>query len=344
MKCRASAVFFVVFIAQLAWSQTALAAECYRSDECAGAAICVDLTCVEADQPLEACLGSEGCEDWGAVCHDGYCKPKGVSCSNPAGECTIGDGWGECSCGDGIGFGFSDAEPDPSDPNNEPPPTDQELYEECVDHVVSGCGEEAPDISDYCNDQELAACTSLLEKMQELDENCDLGGGDPDEGGGTSGGSTGEETTGSDGSSDPLLPPPPEEGPSFFELRECCEELDEPEMTGFAECLGAIEADDCEGAENCSDEFGFGEPGSAGSGGDDTYGEDEHDEAKDDNSDDGQDGDNATGEGEGAEEAAGSASDEGDSMASNAAGTGCSFVPQSSLSARSVFSLLASFF
>ena len=105
-------------------------AECYRSDECPGETVCVDSTCVAPEKSLESCAPKGICYgDAHALCHDGFCKPGGVSCSNPAGSCSVDLDWGECFCWNGDGSGWM---------SNDNPPyySDEELLEQCRETLV----------------------------------------------------------------------------------------------------------------------------------------------------------------------------------------------------------------
>lgn len=142
-------------------------AQCYRHEECPVDQLCLDQTCADPDEPLDACDTADDCPSGQhMLCDDGYCKKDGVYCQNPAGHCNYDNGWFTCGCEDGQGSDGWGTEEDP-------PPTDEELYAECIDTLVSLCGEEAPDINDECTPEQLEICESYYDWLNELLAACD---------------------------------------------------------------------------------------------------------------------------------------------------------------------------
>ena len=68
----------VCFAGVLGLQATAHAQECYRSTECAGNLVCMDLACIVPDAPQTNCNQESDCE-WPELCDQGTCKPDGVT-------------------------------------------------------------------------------------------------------------------------------------------------------------------------------------------------------------------------------------------------------------------------
>ncbi len=290
MKGMQTTSIMVAFIAVLCCALTsATAANCYHGDECPGEQLCVNLTCETASKPLATCQYPDGCDDWHAVCHDGYCKPGGVYCENESGYCIVGNGWDECCCESGDCSGSSSG--DDGGGNPPPPPSDEILFDECIGLILSSCDEESPDPSEFCSDDDLATCESLVRKMNELNDKCDSDDEDKPHETETETDSDPDSDDDDGQSSDPAaLPPPPDDpyAPNAWELVECCEELYDPDMAELIECVEGLEADDCEGLMECDEVFDSPPPDEGGSTGD---AKDEEDDETNTGSD-GQDEDN----------------------------------------------------
>jgi hypothetical protein len=139
--------------------------DCYRPVECDGEQSCIDLVCVDSEEPLTECEIEDGCTGSHMVCHDGYCKRDAVYCYNEAGHCYVGNGWIGRSCADGHSMEGEGEEVTPA-------PTNEELYQECLTSLVSGCGEEAPDITKECTEEQLSKCQGLYDKIVVLQAEC----------------------------------------------------------------------------------------------------------------------------------------------------------------------------
>jgi len=179
----------------------AASAQCFRHEECPDDQLCLELDCATSEEPLQSCENADECTGgvhW--LCDDGYCKKDGVYCQNPAGHCNNDNGWFTCGCEDGLGC-------DGSGPELDPPPTDEELYTECIDILVSSCGEEAPDIGDECTPEQLETCEDYFDWTDQLLLACDF---EP------------EETT-------------------YFQLKQCCNFLEE-EMEWFQDEIDCVVA------------------------------------------------------------------------------------------------------
>ncbi|MCP4600024.1 MAG: hypothetical protein GY847_05705 [Proteobacteria bacterium] len=278
MKTIEKTAVTALFVALLCYSQTASAAVCFRSDRCPGEQVCINTQCTSPDKPLTTCDTPDGCSEWNTICHDGFCKPDGVSCENPGGRCTVDDGWGECICKSGEGTGWSDG--DDGDSSNDPSPTDKELFEECSEVLNSDCDEEEPDVSEYCDEDGLAVCESFLEKIHDMDLNCDSGDDDETEETETDEGDADSDEDSGDSFTQAAHPPVGQDPyePNPWELSECCEELaEESEMEDFIDCIIPLESDDCEGLEECEEATD-----SSDSGDDDFDNEEDEDDASDD--------------------------------------------------------------
>ncbi len=120
------------------------------------------------------------------------------------------------------------------------------MYAECVESLISDCGEEEPeppDVSDYCDEKALADCTTAMEKFYEPELNCSF---DDD----TISVDTDMDTASGD---EDFAPPPDEVSP--WDIVDCCKDLDEPEMQDFVDCVIPLESDDCDGFEQCDEGF-----------------------------------------------------------------------------------------
>jgi hypothetical protein len=141
---------------------SAASAQCFRHEECPADQLCLEQTCSDPDEPLDTCGTADDCTGGlHLLCDDGYCKTDGVYCQNPAGHCNFDNGWFTCGCEDGMGY-------DGGGPEEDPPPTDEDLYAECVDILVMMCGEEAPDINDECTPEQLETCEEYFDWINQL--------------------------------------------------------------------------------------------------------------------------------------------------------------------------------
>jgi hypothetical protein len=186
--------------------------DCYRPVECDGEQSCIDLVCVDSEEPLTECEIEDGCEGSHMVCHDGYCKKDGVYCYNEAGRCYVENGWMSCGCADGIGIGGSEEEVTPA-------PTDEELYKECLTSLLTSCGEEAPDITEECTEEQLSKCQGLYDKVAVLHEEC------------------GEEV----------------EEVGFAQLKFCCRDVEDEEegLAQTMDCVENLSLSQCDQLEDC---------------------------------------------------------------------------------------------
>ncbi len=217
---------FTVFSLVLAVGTAAFAQDCYRHAECNGQDLCIENTCTVSEEPLDTCSGNGDCSGSHNLCDDGFCKMDGVYCQNPAGHAYEENMWGSCSCEDGLGSEWmGEEEPDPllSDP---------ELYDLCMEGLISQCGEEAPDINDECTGEQLDACTGYYDHVNALLVEC------------------GEEA----------------EEVSFWVLSHCCEDIDDgdEEFQQVYDCVMGLSLSECALLEDC---FDMGE-----SAGDDNFG------------------------------------------------------------------------
>ena len=249
-------------MASLLISQIGLA-DCFRSEECNGDEICVDRECVSSDGALKDCDG-DTCGD--GVCDDGFCKPDAVICENDWGRCEFGSNEGGCHCADGssIGMGWETA----GDGDIEPEPmSDPELYEMCVQSLVSGC-EAPPDIDEVClSEEDKQICTDLGARMEVIETNCD--GYFEEEGSSTVSMDTDDisysddkvpHKKGSDTMEDVDLSAPdaPVSEADWYAI-DCCESLTEygdpykAEIKKFMDCISELEDDDCGGVLACGE-------------------------------------------------------------------------------------------
>jgi len=228
---KASAVVSVLFASCFA-ATGASAQDCYRHAECDGQDLCIGNICTASEEPLETCEVEDDCPGNHPGCDDGFCKTEGVYCENPAGHCYSENTWSSCSCADGAG---SDGQGDPPDPLL----TDAELYEQCMEILVMDCGEDAPDISDECTEDQLESCTGYQDYLNGLYEACD------------------EET----------------EEWGFMQMAQCCEDMaeGEDEFMDTYDCVMNLDLAECEQLDDCwgdggeggSDELGDNEDGGA---------------------------------------------------------------------------------
>jgi hypothetical protein len=197
---------------------SAAGAQCYRHEECPDDQLCIEQACAEPDEPLDTCDNVDDCPASAHfLCDDGYCKKDGVYCQNPAGHCNVDNGWMSCGCEDGIGSDGDGGEEDP-------PPTDEELYTECVEILVAECGEDAPDINDECTPDQLETCEGYYDWLNQLHAECE------------------QET----------------EEVGFAQLAFCCHDLEDGEE-GFQDridCVMALALEDCADLEDCWDDGG----------------------------------------------------------------------------------------
>ena len=215
----------VAFVALGFDAQAQAGADCYLRLECPDDELCINTVCTAPEEPLDECSGNEACEDRDTTCDDGFCKRDGVYCENPAGRCYVESTRSSCGCEDGMGMDGISA------PGAEAPtPTDEELYAECQETLISGCGEEAPDISDECTDEQLSLCTDMFERLNALLQAC------------------GEE--------------PEELG--YRRLASCCRDVDDEDFQEVYGCITALESDDCEGFEACAPDATTGSGAPAG--------------------------------------------------------------------------------
>jgi hypothetical protein len=172
-----------IFFAALAAFTTQVAAEsCHLSTACDGEEICINQECAPPAGNLESCADDENCE-WGETCHDGYCKPGGVSCSTVAGSGHVRVSGGEINCMSGSGMGWEngmDCGSDGDTPNCTSPDindlTDMELeamYGKCVTDLADNCGTETPDPAEICSPEALQICTDWSAFVAEVDANCE---------------------------------------------------------------------------------------------------------------------------------------------------------------------------
>ena len=156
--------FFLMTTIIITLAGAANAQDCYRGADCDGQAVCADQTCMTPVEALPACESANDC-DFDEVCDEGYCKVRGVHCSNPAGQCYVDINWSRCICADGMGMVGIGEEP-------EDEKSDETLFDECLETVASSCGEEAPDIMDECTEAQYDTCTAYYDKLNALREAC----------------------------------------------------------------------------------------------------------------------------------------------------------------------------
>lgn len=140
---------------------------CVRDTDCEGAELCEGGVCAVSESPPASC--DAGCEPLFEVCDDGFCKPEGVVCENPAGRCwyegtsavdgVIDEGHTECECADGSASGGTHGY-NPDDPPA--PPPDEEQLVLCEQTLTSICGTEAPTLPDSCQGDILTECEALV--------------------------------------------------------------------------------------------------------------------------------------------------------------------------------------
>jgi hypothetical protein len=195
---------------------SAAGAQCYRHEECPADQLCIEQTCAEPDEPLDTCDTVDDCPASAHfLCDDGYCKKDGVYCQNPAGHCNVDNGWTSCGCEDGVGSAGEGGE-------EEPPPSDEELYADCVEILVAECGEDAPDINDECTPEQLETCEGYYDWLNQLRAACE------------------QET----------------EEVGFAQLAACCDDLEdgEEELQDRIDCVMALALEDCADLEYCWDD------------------------------------------------------------------------------------------
>jgi hypothetical protein len=173
---------FVLFAALAAFTTRVAAESCHLSTACSGEEICINQECALPPGNLESCAAGENCE-WEETCHDGYCKPIGVSCSNVAGSGHLRVSGGEINCMSGDGTGWENGmncNSDDDTVNCVPPDindlADMELeamYEKCVTDLVNNCGAETPDPEEICSPEALQICTDWSAFIAEVDANCE---------------------------------------------------------------------------------------------------------------------------------------------------------------------------
>ena len=173
---------FVLFAALAAFTAPVAAEGCHLSTACDGEEICINQECAPPPGNLESCAAGENCE-WGETCHDGYCKPGGVSCSTVAGSGHVRVSGGEINCMSGAGMGWEnsmDCGSDGDTLNCSSPDindlTDMELeamYEKCVSDLNDNCGTETPDPEEICSPEALQICTDWSIFVAEMDANCE---------------------------------------------------------------------------------------------------------------------------------------------------------------------------
>ncbi len=226
--------------------------ECYRSTECEGNRICVDLACVASEEPQTVCLAPDACSS-GEVCDQGVCKPDGVACANDFGWCVSGSPDSYCRCDSGHGIGMSEG-CDGSGCDTAPP-SDEELYARCTEFMIGTC-EAPPDVATVCTEEQIATCTTLIPLLEALNGNCSADDVPVD---------IDTETVTTDWATDvessDMGDAPPVQGggaptqPNAWEMAECCEELTEieesPEEKAYLDCAAALAPDDCEGFAKC---------------------------------------------------------------------------------------------
>ncbi len=246
----------LVSLFAVATATDASAQTCYRSTECEGAQICMDLQCVTPSIALSECEGLKGC-DWLEECDQGYCKPIGVSCSNEYGQCSIDSNNSSCSClsGDSMeGAGDYDGEGTPE------VIADEVLYEMCTEAVEMMC-EAPPDVEEFCAPDQITQCEAILTQIYTLEETCESDDTVVDE-------TDIPDDYKQDTSYEDMDEPPPpasaqiQEGFSPWEIVDCCEYLQEIEEeeeeeseSEMLDCIMALEPDDCEGMEACYDAY-----------------------------------------------------------------------------------------
>ena len=157
----------------------------------------------------------DDCDGWYEICHDDFCKQDGSACSNEVGTCIEGAYWGSCDCLSGDGTGWEG-------PSDTPPVPGDELYQNCVDSLIDNCGEELPDINDYCEDKEqITLCEDFTQKYYDMVNFC-----------------YGYYY---------------EEEPGLYDIIECCEELNNygDEFQEMIDCVMPLNPKDCDGFEDC---------------------------------------------------------------------------------------------
>lgn len=107
--------------------------DCALDTDCPGDQVCVDLSCGEASEPLDACEDASDCHV--GDCVDGYCKQTAVQCADETGShCEVGQSSFSCECAGGTGFGGAGGNPGGGEPQPEPDP--DALYSECLDNLA----------------------------------------------------------------------------------------------------------------------------------------------------------------------------------------------------------------
>jgi hypothetical protein len=232
------------------------------------------------------------------ICVGEECEGEGewtmVECENPAGSCEYSVQGFSCTCADGTGVA---SESGPSSSGNdsgelvvdqEPmPAAGEDLDESCIEVLVDTCGTEAPNIEDYCSEDQVATCTALAAKVA----NCDMGQGDMD---------SPVSVDNDDGSNSSEARPSALTAKSDVletgELIVCCMMMEiAKDSEGLLDCFEGIDEGDCEAAEACQKEFlevmeNQEENDSDGEGDDSTNGEGgEEESASDDTSSDSDD-------------------------------------------------------
>ena len=271
---------------------------CETDEDCFGG-YCEDGTCqgMDDDDWEPECEEDSDCES-GKICIWGSCE-EGVACENVAGRCAMSAWGGECECESGMGTGWAEGgggdsggEWDEEDPNTEPPPGKIPTQTECVEILERECGTKAPELSDYCNDEELRLCIKGFELVTDA---C----GEMEEG---------LEFT--DEVKEKLL-----DGewvkPQAGYIAQCCEALGDKEerehINEVIECLekggSCEECVDFDDWEEGDGEYASGDddddrPGKDGGKGDDNQESDDDDDSDDDTVGDGTGGDDTDAEGE----------------------------------------------
>jgi len=219
-----------VILCAIAWAGAAEA--CYRHTACPGSQLCLGQVCT--DQVLQGCINDSQCQEFNEVCHDDFCKQSGVVCDNSGSHCLVENGWGECHCWDSWGVGWSGWPEDP-------PPSDEDLYAECLFWLSTECGDEAPDPWDYCDQEQYDACVAWLDIEEKVQGECwddwDTDWYEPDDWDNDSAGD-GDDTR----------------EPNLWAIIYCCQSFDDPWFLGFMECVTAVDLGppiDCDAYLEC---------------------------------------------------------------------------------------------
>ena len=139
-----------------------------------------------------------------------------VTCSNPAGSCTVGQDSGECECLNGDGAGWSDGY-NPDDPPEDK--TEEELLAQCEEELVRSCGEDPPALPETCEGDVLDDCEAFVAAEDAMIEAC------------------GDEV--------PAV--------NIARVGNCCDNYDNAEYAGYRQCVTDSDEATCEALNSCED-------------------------------------------------------------------------------------------